>query len=228
MTDSRELLARARERADAPPTPAEWGSRVALEEQESFCGRWRGETVDEDNDSRPIYLLWGEGGSSATRAHMWRSRARSSRPVPRSAIGLLSTGEQTTSRRRGQRASPLASSSSRARSRCRRQTRSRSDDKVTDELLDSCGRVAARRRFALSWTDSLDGPGAKACSRAGSANWKRAEPLPENEDAAAALFRERARRRNPVVVASASQLVLVGSTARRASSSESTACRCCR
>jgi hypothetical protein len=82
-------------------------------------------------------------------------------------------------------------------------------DPRSDELLDSCGRTAARHRFALAWTDSLDGPGAKACSRGGSANWKRAQPLSTDENAAASYFRERARKRNPVVVASASGLVLV-------------------
>lgn len=55
-----ELIARAKERAEAPPTPEGWGYRVGLEPGDSFIGRWRGDTEDEENDNRPVYLLWDE------------------------------------------------------------------------------------------------------------------------------------------------------------------------
>jgi hypothetical protein len=82
-------------------------------------------------------------------------------------------------------------------------------DPRTDEELEEDGRVACRLGLRFSWSDSLEGEGAKACSRGGSAHWQRPKPLPVNEDAAAAFFRERARRRNPLVPAVANNLVLV-------------------
>jgi hypothetical protein len=63
-----DLISRARERAEAPPIPEEWGYRIALEEGESFVGRWRDRTVDEDND-RPIYLFWDESGEPCFSRH---------------------------------------------------------------------------------------------------------------------------------------------------------------
>jgi hypothetical protein len=57
-----DLVARAQERAEAPPTPAEWGYRVALNESESFTARWRGETTDPDNDDRRVFLFWDDAG----------------------------------------------------------------------------------------------------------------------------------------------------------------------
>jgi hypothetical protein len=60
MSGKDELIARAQERSETPPTPEEWGYRVSLEERESFYGRWRGETTDPDNDDRRIFLLWDE------------------------------------------------------------------------------------------------------------------------------------------------------------------------
>jgi hypothetical protein len=65
-----ELLARATERAEASPIPSEWGYRVALDEGDSFVGRWRGETEDPDNvdkQGRPrrIFLLWDTDGQPA-------------------------------------------------------------------------------------------------------------------------------------------------------------------
>ncbi len=60
MSDHQDLLARAQERAESKPIPAEWGSyRIQLDPQDSFIGRWRGRATDEAND-RPIYLLWDE------------------------------------------------------------------------------------------------------------------------------------------------------------------------
>jgi AAA domain/Bifunctional DNA primase/polymerase, N-terminal/Primase C terminal 1 (PriCT-1) len=82
------------------------------------------------------------------------------------------------------------------------------DDARPDELLEECGRIASRLRLALAWSDGIQGAAAKACSRGGADAWKRAQPIPENEDAAAAYFKRRARRRNPAVVAGASGLVL--------------------
>jgi hypothetical protein len=88
-------------------------------------------------------------------------------------------------------------------------TRSRSelDDPRSNELLRECARVGHRLGLAFAWTDALTGPGAKACSRSGSAAWKHAKPLPANEDAAVAFFVRRARARNPAVVLGASGLV---------------------
>ena len=57
-----DLIARAKTRAESPATPEEWGYRVTLDEGESFVGRWRGRTVDEDNENRSIYLFWDESG----------------------------------------------------------------------------------------------------------------------------------------------------------------------
>ena len=56
--DRNDLIAKARARAEAGPNPTEWGYRVQLDVAESFVGRWRGETVDADNDGRRIFLLW--------------------------------------------------------------------------------------------------------------------------------------------------------------------------
>lgn len=65
MSGHDDLVARARERAEGSPIPADWGHRIALDENEEFVGRWRGETVDEQNvddrgDPRRIFLLWDE------------------------------------------------------------------------------------------------------------------------------------------------------------------------
>jgi hypothetical protein len=81
------------------------------------------------------------------------------------------------------------------------------DDPRPDELLRECAQAGRRHGFAFAWTDSLEGPGAKACSRSGSANWKNAKPLPTDEDAAVAFFQTRARKRNPAVALGASGLV---------------------
>jgi replicative DNA helicase len=83
------------------------------------------------------------------------------------------------------------------------------DDPRPDQLLEECGRIASRLRLAVAWTDGIKGGAAKVCSRGGAAAWKRAKPLPENEETAAGFFKTRARRRNPAVVASASGLVLM-------------------
>jgi Bifunctional DNA primase/polymerase, N-terminal len=85
------------------------------------------------------------------------------------------------------------------------------NDPRPDELLEECGRIASRLGLAIAWTDSIQGPAAKVCSRVGSANWKNAKPLADDPEAAAAFFLRRARKRNPAVVASASGLVLVES-----------------
>jgi hypothetical protein len=79
-------------------------------------------------------------------------------------------------------------------------------DPRPDELLQRCGMIASRNRFALAWSDGLTGEDAKRCSRNG---WKQAQLISVNEGAAAGFYRERARRANPAVVASKSKLVLV-------------------
>jgi hypothetical protein len=56
MTDG--LVARAKERAEGSPVPEEFGYRLVLNEHEHFVGRWRGETIDEANGDRAVYLLW--------------------------------------------------------------------------------------------------------------------------------------------------------------------------
>jgi hypothetical protein len=57
-----ELIARAKERAESSPTLGSWGYRIALDPQDVFVGRWRGETTDEDNDDRRIFLFWDQDG----------------------------------------------------------------------------------------------------------------------------------------------------------------------
>jgi hypothetical protein len=81
------------------------------------------------------------------------------------------------------------------------------DDPRSDELLDGCGLVGHRLRLHYAWTDGLEGPAAKMCSRGGSAKWTRGKPLSRNPEAAKAEFKTRARRRNPAVVLSLSNLV---------------------
>ena len=56
MSDRDQLIAAATERADTTPIPQDWGYRVALEPGDSFVGRWRGETVDEEHEGRRIFL----------------------------------------------------------------------------------------------------------------------------------------------------------------------------
>jgi hypothetical protein len=51
-----DLIARAKRRAETPPTPEERGFRLVLAEGDGWVGRWRGETTDEDNGRR-VYLL---------------------------------------------------------------------------------------------------------------------------------------------------------------------------
>lgn len=82
------------------------------------------------------------------------------------------------------------------------------DDPRSNGLLEESGRIAYRLGLALAWTDGLEGPAAKSCSRGGAASWKRAQTLPAGE-AAAAFYLTRCRTRNPAVVASASGLVLL-------------------
>jgi hypothetical protein len=60
--DVEGLIGRAKERAEASPVPDEWGYRIVLDEGEHFAGRWRGETVDELNDNRRIFLFWDPDG----------------------------------------------------------------------------------------------------------------------------------------------------------------------
>lgn len=62
MSGHDDLIARATERAEAPAIPEDWGYRVALEEGESFVGRWRGDSTDELNNNRRIHLLWDQDG----------------------------------------------------------------------------------------------------------------------------------------------------------------------
>jgi hypothetical protein len=83
------------------------------------------------------------------------------------------------------------------------------DDPRPDELLEECGRIDFELGLKLSWTDGLEGAAAKACSRGGSANWKRAKVLGPEEGAAIALFKTRARKRNPVVPAATNELLIV-------------------
>lgn len=55
-----QLIAAATERAETTPLPEEWGYRVALEQGDSFIGRWLRETVDEANNNRRVFLLLDE------------------------------------------------------------------------------------------------------------------------------------------------------------------------
>jgi|SRR6516165_770785 hypothetical protein len=60
MTGRDDLIGRARERAEASPVPDFWGYRLALEPGDAFVGRWRGETTDEANEDRRVFLFWDE------------------------------------------------------------------------------------------------------------------------------------------------------------------------
>jgi hypothetical protein len=68
--DSRnDLVARARERANAPLQPEAWGYRVGLDPGDVFAGRWRGETIDEANNNRRVYLLWDDDDEPCWHRH---------------------------------------------------------------------------------------------------------------------------------------------------------------
>jgi hypothetical protein len=69
MSGRDDLIQRAKERAETPPTPEEWGYRIQIEEGESFVGRWHIETADEDNNNRAIYLFWDESGEPCFHRH---------------------------------------------------------------------------------------------------------------------------------------------------------------
>jgi hypothetical protein len=85
QTGSRdELIARARERAESPPTPEEWGYRIRLDPDEVFVGRYGGETIDEDNDNRRIFLFWDEDGEEC----FSRTYAALAREIDRVRPGL--------------------------------------------------------------------------------------------------------------------------------------------
>lgn len=60
MSDRDQLIAAATERADTTPIPPDWGYRIQLDPGDSIVARWRGETVDEANENRRIFLLWDE------------------------------------------------------------------------------------------------------------------------------------------------------------------------
>jgi hypothetical protein len=45
------------------------GYRVALEEGETFEGTWRDDTVDEENDDRPVYLFTDPDGELCFSRH---------------------------------------------------------------------------------------------------------------------------------------------------------------
>jgi hypothetical protein len=60
MTD--RLLELARRRAESSAIPDEWGYRIVLDEGEDFVGRWRGESADEENNNRRVFLFWDQQG----------------------------------------------------------------------------------------------------------------------------------------------------------------------
>jgi hypothetical protein len=62
MNDELDLIAKAKERAEAPTTDPEWGYRIHLDPGEASDGRYRGETVDPDNENRRVFLLWDTDG----------------------------------------------------------------------------------------------------------------------------------------------------------------------
>jgi hypothetical protein len=57
-----DLIARAKQRATSSGGDERWGYRIALGPDDSFVGRWRGETTDPANDNRRIFLLWDADG----------------------------------------------------------------------------------------------------------------------------------------------------------------------
>jgi hypothetical protein len=80
-TSADKLIAGAKVRAEASPVPEEWGYRITLDEGEHFAGRWRGEAVDELNETRRIFLFWDQDDErcfSRTYAVLARSKSRSS------------------------------------------------------------------------------------------------------------------------------------------------------
>jgi hypothetical protein len=80
-----DLLRQAQERAESWTIPEEWGSyRIQLAEEEGFKGRWRGETADELNGGRRIFLFWDEDGEEC----FSRSYASLSREIDRVAPAI--------------------------------------------------------------------------------------------------------------------------------------------
>jgi hypothetical protein len=76
MSGYEDLLRRARECAESEVSliPAPWGYRIVLDEDESFVGRWRGETtdplnVDDKGKPRRIFLLWDAEGQRCFSRH---------------------------------------------------------------------------------------------------------------------------------------------------------------
>ncbi len=67
--DRDELIARAEEDEQTPLVDPTWGYRISLEPGETFVGRWRGLTVDEANENRPVYLFWDEAGERCFSRH---------------------------------------------------------------------------------------------------------------------------------------------------------------
>jgi hypothetical protein len=62
MSGYDELVAKAKAAAEALALPEGWGYRIVLEPGESFVGRWRGETADEQNGGRRVFLFWDSAG----------------------------------------------------------------------------------------------------------------------------------------------------------------------
>jgi hypothetical protein len=64
-----DLIARAKQRAESGGIDENWGYRIKLDPGDSFVGRWRGETVDEQNENRRVFLFWDEDGERCFSRH---------------------------------------------------------------------------------------------------------------------------------------------------------------
>jgi hypothetical protein len=93
MTDAfnDDMLEAAKANAKGtPPTPAEWGEAVIIDEDDYWNGRFRGQTVDPDKDENNlVYLLWDENGTERFIRHRWRLGAEMDRLMPQIGDELL-------------------------------------------------------------------------------------------------------------------------------------------
>ncbi len=171
-------------------------------------GRWRGETVDEENDNRRVFLLWDGDGALC----FSRSYAALEREIDRLkpwevgdsvAIyrGVDYVGEKGTGYSFGVEKEPSTDPLPDGDGDPLLVNR-RSDDARPDELLAEAGRTAARLGLAVGWTDGVVGGQVKEVSGTGKAAWKRAVVLSDAEYAAG-FYVKRCRARNPVTVAGA-------------------------
>jgi hypothetical protein len=88
---SDDLLNRATENV-SERVDGDWGYRVALDPDETFLGRWRGETTTStDYGEQPVYLLWDQEGAEC---YLYGGRVdldrkiRAAAPIEGDSIGI--------------------------------------------------------------------------------------------------------------------------------------------